>query len=152
GRFDAVRAHLERMRGLESGRALRDALGEAGGSADRPLEVSALAEFAEVARFFRLDAEARVPGPKSPQTPAARPSASSLFSSRTRSRTESDSRSLARRGSVKNDPVDVGPEATSEDASVSSDRGARDLIRSTRHDQIGAMKTPLPPVWRYAYR
>ena len=29
---------------------------------------------------------------------------------------------------------------------------AQVLIRSTRHDQIGAMKTPLPSVGRYAYR
>src|SRR5262249_29904920 len=59
-RFDAVRAHLERMRGLESGRALRDALEEAGVPADRPLDSTKLGEFAEVAQFFRLDAESRL--------------------------------------------------------------------------------------------
>jgi hypothetical protein len=55
-RFEAVRAHLERMRGLESGRSLYDALGEAG----RPLDVTRLGDFVEVARFFRLDAESRL--------------------------------------------------------------------------------------------
>jgi hypothetical protein len=64
-RFEAVRAHLERMRGLESGRALRDALGAEGRPADRPPEVTAPGEFVEVARFFRLDAEARLQDLKS---------------------------------------------------------------------------------------
>ena len=59
-RFYAVRAHLERMRGLESGRSLYDALGEAGRPDDRALDVTRLGEFVEVARFFRLDAESRV--------------------------------------------------------------------------------------------
>jgi hypothetical protein len=59
-RYEAVRAHRDRMRGLESGRALLDALGEAGGPADRSLDVTRLGEFAEVARFFRLDAESRL--------------------------------------------------------------------------------------------
>jgi hypothetical protein len=48
------------MRGLESGRSLYDALGEAGGPVDRPLDVTRLGEFGEVARFFRLDAESRL--------------------------------------------------------------------------------------------
>jgi hypothetical protein len=59
-RFEAVRAHLERMRGLESGRSLQDALREAGQPDDRSLDITKLGEFAEVTRFFRLDAEARL--------------------------------------------------------------------------------------------
>jgi hypothetical protein len=39
---------------------LYDALGEAGRPGDRPLDVTALGEFVEVARFFRLDAESRL--------------------------------------------------------------------------------------------
>jgi hypothetical protein len=59
-RFEAVRAHLERMRGLESGRSVQDALGEEGRPGARPLDSTKLVEFTEVARFFRLDAESRV--------------------------------------------------------------------------------------------
>jgi hypothetical protein len=59
-RFEAVRAHLERMRGLESGRSVQDALREEGRPGDRPLDVTKLVDFTEVARFFRLDAESRV--------------------------------------------------------------------------------------------
>ncbi len=59
-RFEAVRAHLDRMRGLESGRSVRDALREAGRPGDGPLDVTRLGEFIEVARYFRLDAESRL--------------------------------------------------------------------------------------------
>ena len=59
-RFEAVRAHLERMRGLESGRSVYHALGEAGRPDERALDVTRLGEFVEVARFFRLDAESRL--------------------------------------------------------------------------------------------
>jgi hypothetical protein len=58
-RFEAVRAHLERMRGLESGQSVQDALREAGRPGDGPLDVTKLGEFIEVARYFRLEAEAR---------------------------------------------------------------------------------------------
>ena len=55
-RFAAVRSHIERMASLEDGRALHDALARAGppvgGSDARPPP----REFAEVARFFRLEA------------------------------------------------------------------------------------------------
>jgi hypothetical protein len=64
-RFEAVRAHLQRMRGLESGRSLYDALGEAGRPDDSALDVTRLGEFVEVARFFRLDAESRLQDLKS---------------------------------------------------------------------------------------
>jgi hypothetical protein len=56
-RFEAVRAHLERMRGLESGQSVQAALREAGRPDDGPLGVTRLGEFIEVARYFRLDAE-----------------------------------------------------------------------------------------------
>jgi hypothetical protein len=58
-RFEASRAHLERMRGLESGRSMQDALQEAGRPSDRPFDMTRLGEFIEVARYFRLDAESR---------------------------------------------------------------------------------------------
>jgi hypothetical protein len=64
-RIEAVRAHLERMRGLESGRSLYDALGEAGRTGDRALDLTRLGEFIEVARFYRLDAESRFQDVKS---------------------------------------------------------------------------------------
>jgi hypothetical protein len=55
-RFAAVRAHLERLASLEEGRSLHDALARAGpklGGFDAPATPR---EFAEVARFFRLEA------------------------------------------------------------------------------------------------
>jgi hypothetical protein len=59
-RFEAVRAHLERMRDLESGQSVQDALRQEGRLGDRPLDITKLVEFTEVARFFRLDAESWV--------------------------------------------------------------------------------------------
>jgi hypothetical protein len=59
-RFEAARAHLDRMRGLESGRSVQDALREAGRPGDGPLDVTRLGEFVEVVRFFRLDAQSRL--------------------------------------------------------------------------------------------
>ena len=64
-RFEAVRDHLERMRGLESGRSVQGALREQGRPSDVPLDITKLGEFAEVARFFRLDAESRLEDLKS---------------------------------------------------------------------------------------
>jgi hypothetical protein len=51
-RFIAVRSHFERMASLEDGRALHEALVRAGGSG----APSPPPEFADVARFFRLEA------------------------------------------------------------------------------------------------
>ena len=52
---------------------------------------------------------------------------------RTRSRVEGESRSAAKRcGSMKADPAGIGPEATTEGASVSSDRSALEETEVTR--------------------
>ncbi|MGP0065677.1 MAG: hypothetical protein ACLQGP_18995 [Isosphaeraceae bacterium] len=51
-RFAAVRSHIERMASLGDGRSLRDAIARTGG----PLATATPREFAEVARFFRLEA------------------------------------------------------------------------------------------------
>jgi hypothetical protein len=59
-RFEAARAHLERMRGLETGRALQDALREEAPPGGRPLDLTRLGEFADVAQFYRLDAQSRL--------------------------------------------------------------------------------------------
>jgi hypothetical protein len=59
-RFDAPRAHLDRMRSLENGRSVKDALKEAGLPDDKSIDVATLREFAEVAKFFRLEAEAQL--------------------------------------------------------------------------------------------
>ena len=48
--FTAVRSHVERMASLEDGRSLRDTLGGLAAAAPPSRE------FADVARFFRLDA------------------------------------------------------------------------------------------------
>jgi hypothetical protein len=55
-RFAAVRSHIERMASLEDGRALRDALAPAGPPIDKSVVPVPPREFAEVARFFRLEA------------------------------------------------------------------------------------------------
>ncbi len=55
-RFAADRSHLERMTALEDGRALHDALTRASPSGGRSDPSPPPREFAEVARFFRLEA------------------------------------------------------------------------------------------------
>ncbi len=55
-RFNAVRSHLERMASLEDGRALHDALARAGARVAEPGAPSPPREFADVARFFQLEA------------------------------------------------------------------------------------------------
>jgi len=55
-RFAAVRSHLERMAALEDGRVLHDALARGGPGVGGPDAVQPPREFAEVARFFRLEA------------------------------------------------------------------------------------------------
>jgi hypothetical protein len=52
-----VRSHIERMSALESGRFLDDALERAGRPVLEPIERSRLREFADVAQFFRIEAE-----------------------------------------------------------------------------------------------
>jgi hypothetical protein len=55
-----VKSHIERMSALETGRFLHDALKRAGRPADQPIEMTRLRDFAEIARFFRIDAESRL--------------------------------------------------------------------------------------------
>lgn len=55
-RFAAIRAHIERLAALEDGRSLRDAMTRAGADAARVFAPAVPREFAEVARFFRLEA------------------------------------------------------------------------------------------------
>jgi hypothetical protein len=50
---------------ITTGRSVQDALREEGRPGDGPLVVTKLGEFAEVARFFRLDAESRLQDLKS---------------------------------------------------------------------------------------
>jgi hypothetical protein len=54
--FAAVRAHIERMGSLEDGRSLREALAHIGPRDGGPAAPAPPREFAEVARFFRLQA------------------------------------------------------------------------------------------------
>ncbi len=55
-RFAAMRAHFERMASLEDGRDLHDALARAGPRAGGPDAPPPPREFAEAAKFFRLEA------------------------------------------------------------------------------------------------
>jgi hypothetical protein len=55
-RFAAVRSHMERMALLEDGRSRHDALTLASPSTGGPVPTAPPREFAEVARFFRLEA------------------------------------------------------------------------------------------------
>ena len=54
--FNAVRSHLERMSSLEDGRSFRYALERATHDANAVAALAASSEFADVARFFRLEA------------------------------------------------------------------------------------------------
>ena len=62
GRTAILRSHIERMRELENGHFADDALKRAGRLAAQPTDMSRFHEFAEVARFFRIEAESRLPG------------------------------------------------------------------------------------------
>ncbi len=55
-RFAAIREHIERMVSLEDGRSLRDAFERDGPLIGGPAAPAPPREFAEVARFFRLEA------------------------------------------------------------------------------------------------
>jgi hypothetical protein len=62
GRTATIRSHIERMSELETGRFADEALNRAGRSASKPLDMTRSREFAEVARFFRIEAETRLAG------------------------------------------------------------------------------------------
>jgi hypothetical protein len=55
--FTAVRSHADRLTALEDGRALRDVPERAGTAAGGPAAPAPPREFADVARFFRLEAQ-----------------------------------------------------------------------------------------------
>ncbi len=61
-RAEAMRSHVERMRELEDGRFVVDALKRAGRPVAPPADMTRFREFVEVARFFRIEAEDRLPG------------------------------------------------------------------------------------------
>jgi hypothetical protein len=67
GRLAAIRAHIERMNDLERGRVADDARERAGRPAVGPVDMTRLREFTEVARFFRIEAEDRLPGGSGPR-------------------------------------------------------------------------------------
>jgi hypothetical protein len=54
--FNAIRSHIERMTSLEDGRSFRDALDRTGHRAAGATAPELSREFADVARFFRLEA------------------------------------------------------------------------------------------------
>jgi hypothetical protein len=54
--FNAIRSHLERITSLEDGRTCRDALARVAHGADAVAAPTVPSEFADVARFFRLEA------------------------------------------------------------------------------------------------
>jgi hypothetical protein len=60
--------HIERMRALEDGRFLRDALKQPGRSGDERLYMDRLRALADVARFFRIDAERELLAESRPNT------------------------------------------------------------------------------------
>jgi hypothetical protein len=67
GRLAAIRAHIERMNDLVRGRVADDARERAGRPAVGPIDLTRLREFTEVARFFRIEAEDRLPGGSGPR-------------------------------------------------------------------------------------
>ena len=66
GRTAAIRAHVDRMRELEEGRLGDDVPERAGRPAVEPIDMTRFREFAEVARFFRIEAQGRLAGASSP--------------------------------------------------------------------------------------
>ena len=60
GRTATLRSHIERMRALESGRFVNEAREWAGRAAVEPIDMTRFHEFADVARFFRIEAESKL--------------------------------------------------------------------------------------------
>ncbi len=67
GPLVAIRAHIERMNDLEKGPVADGARERAGRPAVGPFDLTRLREFTEVARFFRIEAEDRLPGGLGPR-------------------------------------------------------------------------------------
>ena len=66
-RLATVQSHIERMRALESGRFLYDTLKRAGRPVVEPVDMNRLREFADVVRFFRIEAESQLPRASRPK-------------------------------------------------------------------------------------
>ena len=62
-----LRSHIERMSELETGRFVDAALKRTGRSDVRPVDMTQFREFAEVARFFRVEAESQRAGASQPK-------------------------------------------------------------------------------------
>lgn len=62
-----VKAHIERMSALETGRFGDDALRRAGRPAGEHLDMTQLPEFVAVVRFFRIEAESQQPNVSTPK-------------------------------------------------------------------------------------
>jgi hypothetical protein len=74
GHTAAIRSHMERMSDLENGRLVDDVPRRGGRPAVGPIDMSRCREFAEIARFFRIEAEGRLPGgPSSKEADGAEP-------------------------------------------------------------------------------
>ncbi len=56
----AAKSHAERMTALESGRFFQEAVRQPGGPAVEAIDMSRFREFAETARFFRIEAESKL--------------------------------------------------------------------------------------------
>jgi hypothetical protein len=62
-----LKAHVERMRELETGRFVGDAVKQTGRPAARPLDMTRLGEFVAVAKYFRIEAESQLPESSRPK-------------------------------------------------------------------------------------
>ena len=63
----AVVSHIERMSALEGGRFVRDENNRAGRPAVEVVDMTRLREFVEIARFYRIEAESRLPEASRPK-------------------------------------------------------------------------------------
>jgi hypothetical protein len=63
----AARSHVDRMSALETGRSLQDGISRAGRPAGEAVDMARLPEFAEIARFFRIEAESKLPEASRPK-------------------------------------------------------------------------------------
>jgi hypothetical protein len=82
GRRAAIRAHIERMNELERGHVADDRRERAGRPAIAPADMTRLREFTEVARFFRIEAEDRLPDGSAPRGADAMDSGQAVTASR----------------------------------------------------------------------
>jgi hypothetical protein len=97
------------MIALEDGRFWHDSLKRAGRPADRGVDMNRLREFAEVARFFRIEGECRLPGASHPNDPGATPSGRATAAGRIyRAILAEAARQYARMPRDRGEPPDAG--------------------------------------------